>query len=206
VHIGDRESDIYELFCAAQSAGTHFLVRTCVDRLAGDGMHTVADEMHEVCCKGLHRVETRDRGGSLREAVLELKYRRIHVRPPIGKHRRYPGLSLTVIHAREKDPPSERDGIDWKLVTDLHVGSPHDAIEKLNGYAMRLENRGLSQDPQVRLQGRRLETANGRKAREPDRDPVHPELANLLDDDDEPLDTEWHARTGVHTAGSTGPQ
>lgn len=137
VHIGDRESDIYELFCAAQSAGTHFLVRTCVDRLAGDGMHTVADEMHEVCCKGLHRVETRDRGGSLREAVLELKYRRIHVRPPIGKHRRYPGLSLTVIHAREKDPPSERDGIDWKLVTDLHVGSPHDAIEKLNWYAMR---------------------------------------------------------------------
>jgi hypothetical protein len=33
VHIGDRESDIYELFCAAQEAGTRFLVRTCVDRL-----------------------------------------------------------------------------------------------------------------------------------------------------------------------------
>lgn len=32
VHVGDRESDIYELFCAAQAAGTHFLVRTCVDR------------------------------------------------------------------------------------------------------------------------------------------------------------------------------
>jgi hypothetical protein len=37
VHIGDRESDIYELFCAAQEIGTHFLVRACVDRLAGDG-------------------------------------------------------------------------------------------------------------------------------------------------------------------------
>jgi hypothetical protein len=37
VHIGDRESDIYELFCAAQDAETHFLLRTCVDRLAGDG-------------------------------------------------------------------------------------------------------------------------------------------------------------------------
>ncbi len=24
VHIGDRESDIYELFCAAHDAGTHF--------------------------------------------------------------------------------------------------------------------------------------------------------------------------------------
>jgi hypothetical protein len=37
VHIGDRESDIYELFCAAQESGTQFLVRTCVDRLVGDG-------------------------------------------------------------------------------------------------------------------------------------------------------------------------
>ena len=37
IHIGDRESDIYELFCTAAELGTHFLVRTCVDRLAGDG-------------------------------------------------------------------------------------------------------------------------------------------------------------------------
>ncbi len=37
VHIGDRESDIYELFCESEEAGTHFLVRTCVNRLAGDG-------------------------------------------------------------------------------------------------------------------------------------------------------------------------
>jgi len=43
VHIGDRESDIYELFCLAEEVGTHSLVRTCVDRLAGDGNHTIAD-------------------------------------------------------------------------------------------------------------------------------------------------------------------
>jgi len=45
VHIGDRGSDIYELFCEARDAGTHFVFRTCVDRCAGDGEHTVADEM-----------------------------------------------------------------------------------------------------------------------------------------------------------------
>ena len=28
VHIGDRENDIYEFFCAVQSIGTHFLVRS----------------------------------------------------------------------------------------------------------------------------------------------------------------------------------
>lgn len=47
MHIGDRESDIYELFCTAQDVGTHFLVRTCVDRLAGDGNRTYPDAVHE---------------------------------------------------------------------------------------------------------------------------------------------------------------
>lgn len=41
VHVGDRESDIFELFCTALAAGTHFLLRTCVDRLAVDGRTTV---------------------------------------------------------------------------------------------------------------------------------------------------------------------
>jgi hypothetical protein len=64
VHIGDRESDIYELFSIAQDAGTHFLLRTCVDRLAGEGGHTVADEMREVKVRGLHRIEIRNQKGS----------------------------------------------------------------------------------------------------------------------------------------------
>jgi len=38
VHIGDRENDIYEFFCATQELGTHFVVRTCVNRLAGNGI------------------------------------------------------------------------------------------------------------------------------------------------------------------------
>jgi len=137
VHIGDRESDIYELFCAARDIDTHFVLRTCVDRLAGDGDHTIADEMEEVNCKGLHRIEVRDKKGNTREAVLELKYRRIRILPPIGKQKRYPPLTLTVIHAQERDAPKGSEAIDWKLVTDLPVRSRVEAIEKLDWYALR---------------------------------------------------------------------
>ncbi len=137
VHIGDRESDIYELFCAAQEAGTHFLVRTCVDRLAGDGDHTIADEMDEVAVKGLHRIEVRDNNGDPDEAVLEIRYRRLRVLPPIGKQKRYPALTLTVIHAEERGTPKNRKKIDWKLITDLPVQSRADAIGKLDWYALR---------------------------------------------------------------------
>ena len=59
VHIGDRESDIYELFCEASKLGTHFLVRTCVDRLAVDGKRTVAAEMARVPAAGMHRIEVK---------------------------------------------------------------------------------------------------------------------------------------------------
>jgi Transposase DNA-binding len=137
VHIGDRESDIYELFCTAHTAGTHFLVRTCVDRLAGDGNHTISDAMADVAVKGLHRVEVGDGKGGTSQAVLEIRYRRIHVLPPIGKQKRYPALDLMVIHAQERGAPKGRKPIDWKLLTDLPVGSKKDAIEKLNWYAMR---------------------------------------------------------------------
>lgn len=137
VHIGDRESDIYELFCTAQDVGTYFLVRTCVDRLAGDGGHTVADEMDEVRVKGLHRVQTSDQKGNVVDIVLEIRYRRIKVLPPIGKQSRYPALSLTVIHARERAAPANRKPIEWKLITDLSVASRREAIEKLDWYAMR---------------------------------------------------------------------
>ncbi len=137
VHVGDRESDIYELFCEAQRIGTHFLVRTCVDRLAGDGTHTIADEMSEVQVKGVHRIEVRDAKGSRSEAVLEIRYCQIRVLPPIGKQQRYPDLTLYVIHAHERGTPTGRERIDWKLITDLPVTSRTEAIEKLTWYAAR---------------------------------------------------------------------
>jgi hypothetical protein len=137
VHIGDRESDIYELFCLAHQLGTHFLLRTCVDRLADDGEHTVADEMEEVRVRGMHRVEVCDRHGNVSTAALELRFKRIHLLPPIGKQAKYPGLTLTVLHATESSKPIGRSRIEWKLLTDLPVTSRTQAIEKLQWYATR---------------------------------------------------------------------
>src|SRR6202041_45054 len=161
VHIGDRESDIYELFCMAQELGTHFLIRTCVDRRAGDGNHTVADEMDEVTIKGLHRIEVRDDDGAPDQAVLEIRYRKIHVLPPIGKWKRYPALTLTVIHAEEAGTSRNRKRISWKLVTDLSVRSRREAIEKLEWYSMRWKIEGFHKilKSGCRAEGSRLRTA-----------------------------------------------
>lgn len=137
IHIGDRESDIYELFCTGQEIGTHFLVRTCVDRLAGDGDHTVSTDMAKAAIRGRHRIEVRDVNGNTQNAEVEIKYERLQLLPPIGKQKHYPPLELTVLHAQERGKPKNRKRIDWKLITDLPVRTLKDAIEKLRWYALR---------------------------------------------------------------------
>lgn len=93
--------------------------------------------MDEVEVKGLHRIEVRDSKGNPDQAVLEIRYRKIRILPPIGKQSRYPALTLTVIHADERGSPKNRKKIEWKLLTDLPVQSRGDAIEKLEWYSLR---------------------------------------------------------------------
>jgi len=137
VHIGDRESDIYELFCATQEIRTHFLVRTCVDRLAEDGNVTISEQMKNIKTEGIHCITVKDKSGESRMATLHIQYCRMKVLPPIGKQKHYPALSLTFIRAREDQAPEGRERIDWKLLTDLPVTCLADAIEKLDWYSMR---------------------------------------------------------------------
>jgi len=137
VHIGDRESDIFELFCLARELDTHFLVRTCVDRLAEDGATTVVAQMKESEVRGLHSLQVRNKQGAMTTAVLELRFRKMVVRPPVSKQKHYSELVLTAIHATEIDDPKDRDRIEWKLLTNLPVRSCLDAIEKLEWYSQR---------------------------------------------------------------------
>lgn len=137
IHIGDREADIYELFCTARQAEAHFLVRTCVDRLAEDGDTTISRVMRRVPILGVHEVEVRDAKGRAATAEVELRVRRMTVRPPIGKQGRYPELSLTVIHAHERGAPEGREPIRWDLLTDRPVTGLPDAVEQLDRYTHR---------------------------------------------------------------------
>ena len=137
VHVGDRESDIYELFCAAEDAGTHFLIRACANRRAEDGTTRLEAEMAEVPVQGTHRIEVRDRHGHPTEAVLELRYRRVRLLPPVAKHKQYRPVEVTAIYAQERGTPKNRERLEWKLLTDLPVTTPEAAIEKLRWYALR---------------------------------------------------------------------
>ena len=139
VHIGDRESDIYELFSECESLGTKFVLRTCANRRTGDGEQTVAQAMEEQLVKAVHRIEVRDDKdkSKVSSAVLDIRYHKMTICPPVDKEKRYKNLKLTVIHAIERGQPEGRKPIKWKLITNLPVKCKADAIEKLDWYALR---------------------------------------------------------------------
>ena len=137
VHIGDRESDIYELFCTAQELGTRFLVRRRVDRRTAEGEHTIEKEMAKVDVQGLHRIEFRGAQGQSCAALLEISYQRLTVLASPGKKNVPLQLELIVVHAQERDTPPGREPLQWKLITNLPVDSEAQAIEKVDWYAMR---------------------------------------------------------------------
>ena len=137
VHVGDRESDIYELFCTAQQQNTHFLVRTCVDRFAGTGKTTVSRKMQREPVRGLHEIKVLDQHRRLVSAKLRVRFCEMTVHPPIAKRKTYAPLRLTVIHADERGKPRDREAIHWKLATSLPVPTLDSAVEKLDWYAQR---------------------------------------------------------------------
>lgn len=141
VHVADRESDIYELFCLAQDLGTRFLVRVQTNRLAvapadtelQHKAHRVFAQLTAAPWAGRYCV----RIGQAETACVHVKLAAIETLPPVGKQKRYSPQRLTYIHALEIDPPADRPPIDWKLVTNLPVGDLAAAVEKLEWYALR---------------------------------------------------------------------
>jgi hypothetical protein len=86
---------------------------------------------------GTHKIEVRNEADEISSVSLEVRFKRLHIVPPIGNQKRYPSLDLTVIYVTEIDPPSGRKPIIWKLLTDLDVESFEQACCKIAWYALR---------------------------------------------------------------------
>lgn len=136
IHIGDRESDIFEFFTRAIQEKSHFLVRVKVDRRSDKD--TMFRNISKSKIIGTYNLSYKDRKGNDINTMLDVRAELMIVRPPFGpKSKIYPDLNLTIITARERRSPKGRERIEWKLMTDLIVKNLEDAIEKLKWYSLR---------------------------------------------------------------------
>ena len=142
VSVGDRESDIYDLFDLALSRDDHpaLLVRASVDRnvngVGGGGrLWSVVESQEEA---GVRHVEVpRTATRRARRARLSVRFCEVELRPPRNGPRCRRVLRAWAILAREQDAPGGVEPLEWMLLTTIEVRDLDDALEKIDWYVRR---------------------------------------------------------------------
>ena len=135
IHVGDRESDIYEYFSSCSDLGSYFLVRACVNRLANET--TIVEELGREKKLYNHKISFQNAKGKKINAKLKIKVKTLKLHPPVDKKSNYSDLQVTVISAVETDNPIDREKIKWTLLTNLPVTNKKQAILALEWYKQR---------------------------------------------------------------------
>lgn len=147
--VGDRESDIFEMFERVPDARTHFIVRASHDRnLATDEKISYVLENTDI--SGTHEIELPAITGKrkARKATLSIKYTSIFLKNGVGEP-----LKVFCVSAMETSVvPKSEFPISWVLLTTHPTASLESAIRILTWYTWRwiieqifrtMKNKGL---------------------------------------------------------------
>lgn len=141
-HLGDRESDIYEVWVRVPDGDNHLLVRACRDRRWFDQSDDLYGFLAQQPVQGSHSVEV------LADARINRKARSawLAVRCVPVKIQRLDDLSaedypesvqLWAVEAREVSPPAGQEPILWRLLTTHPVESVEQALQVILWYRWR---------------------------------------------------------------------
>jgi Transposase DDE domain len=125
--VADQEGDIYEEF-ACRPAETELLIRAHHDRVLEDG-GTLYDCMEEVPELGRETIDLpANPGRPARSVVVALRARMVTLKRPKRNHAaeaaRLPNtVTLTLVEAREVDPPDGVTPVHWRLLTTHPVAT-----------------------------------------------------------------------------------
>ncbi len=140
VSMGDREADIYELFCEAlrDPANPKLLVRAERDRLLAEGQGHLWEHVKALPAAGVQEVHVPRQGSRpARVAALEIRFAEVKLKPPKRKPK-LGELTIWALVAEEVHAPAEvKEPLCWMLLTTLVVATFEDATEKLQWYCAR---------------------------------------------------------------------
>lgn len=163
ISMGDRESDIYEVFEEHHYRQSHnqpaadWIIRSNQDRRLLPTGETRGQELLKIHCHveqapvlGTRTLSIRpkkqfkkvkgNREMSLRtarDAVLEVRACQAQLMPPFRKGRKPTPITLWVVMAKELNPPAGEDPIEWILLTNLEVQTLADALRVVALYCLR---------------------------------------------------------------------
>jgi hypothetical protein len=139
VSVGDRESDIYELFWEAARTphGPQLLVRCERSRKRKVGDQYLWHKMQHEAVVGLLEVYVPPKGArAARHAKLEVRYSAVSLKPPKAKG--FEPIALWAVYAQEVGhSPSVKSPLEWMLLTTVEVSDFAQATQRLAWYTKR---------------------------------------------------------------------
>lgn len=167
--MGDRESDIYELFYEAYQTqdGPKLLVRADRGRQRKvapdeDGEEYLWGRLASEPLSGEMEIVIARQGPRPKRTVrLEVRYAAVTLKPPRGKPLK--AVPVWAVYAREVGAPAEvKEPLEWLLLTTIEVTSFEQAVERLTWYTRRwgieIYHRVLKSG--CRIEDRQLSTAD----------------------------------------------
>lgn len=141
VSVGDRESDIFELFILATEASSkaQLLVRAAQNRRVTDKetlrLWSAVESSKELGTKTvvLPKTENTD----LCPIELSVKACAVTIKAPVRPGKKLRNIDINAVLAVEKNPQEGRDKVEWLLLTTLDVSSTEDAMKILEYYSCR---------------------------------------------------------------------
>jgi hypothetical protein len=142
VHVGDRESDIYELFSRTRGAGYRLLVRAAQDRKV-EGEHGTlwAQAASLSPCGEVQPISVPPRPAkdgkparAARETTLRIRYGAMALCAPHGATGSVP---MWAVEVAEVEPPEGVEPIDWLLLTSDPISSVAEAWQRVDWYRCR---------------------------------------------------------------------
>lgn len=151
ISVSDSEGDIYELFTEVEGQGegaAEFVIRsgkirnlTELDPDAPNGrkvhrkLEQAAAEASILAVRRLELPRTPKR--EPRSATLEIRARRVELKPPYRKHSSPQTVEVNVVLVREVDPPPGVEPIEWLLLTTLPIGTANEVLFVVDCYTGR---------------------------------------------------------------------
>lgn len=139
--VGDRESDIFELFDRVPDDKTHIITRSMHNRELSTGLR-IDEHMKNITAAGTYEIELPAITGvrKARKATIEIKYSQIKILAPakLSSTVNNKELSITCVEAREiSDVPGNDSGVFWRLFTTHSVTNLLEAQQIIIWYSWR---------------------------------------------------------------------
>ena len=138
VCVGDRESDVYELFATERPDGVDWLIRAARNRHVRDPAQYLWECVQATAPLGHTELLVPARGSMpQRTARLTLRCAAVRLRPPKARASQLGELDAFAIYAIEEAPPQGTEPLEWMLLSSVPTSSLDEVLERLAWYARR---------------------------------------------------------------------